>query len=116
MKTSQAVCGQGPSLITRIRRGATGLRIGRPKARTAKAVGSFAVGSFVLGAFATLTAYVGSLAIGRLAVGRVAVGKGRIKRLQIDELEIGKFRFVEQESPVVPNGRLVRQPEMATKV
>lgn len=111
MKELQTERRQAPSLVARVRRGATGLRIGRPKARTAKAVGSFAIGSFALGAFASLAAYVGTVAIGRLAVGRLSLGKGRIKQLQIDELEIGKFRLIDQNVASAHNGEVVRPAE-----
>lgn len=103
------------TLMTKMGRGPVGLLIKRPKARTAKAVGTYAIGSFALGALATGAIAVGTFAIGRLAVGGLAVREARIKRLRIDELEVGQYRLLqrEAESAAPVNGRTAPEKDAA---
>lgn len=77
------------------------VKVERPRASIARAIGSVGIGSVAVGAVALGAVAVGSLAVGRLVVRRFALGEGRIKRLRIDELEVGRLRLLAQEVPSV---------------
>lgn len=108
----EQIRGHRQTLMQGIRCRSVGIQAGRPKARTAKAIGTYLIGSFALGALATGAIAVGTFAIGRLAVGRLTLRQGRIKRLRIDELEVGEYRLLHEEpARAMPkNGQTV--PEM----
>lgn len=113
----EQIRGHSPTLIERIRRSSAGIQAGRPKARTAKAIGTYVIGSFALGAFATGAIAVGTFAIGRLAVGKLALREGRIKRLRIDQLEVGEYHLLQQEPEIAmpTNGRTAPEMEPALR-
>lgn len=88
--------------------------LGGPRARSAKAIGTYAIGSFLIGGLALGTFAVGNFVVGRLGIGRLRLRDGRIKKLRIDELEIGRLRVLEQQPAESPNGvKAAPVPEIA---